>query len=81
MQLSKGQAYWDDLLDRWNVQTVVVDKEQQKKLLSEVRGSGTWQVVYEDDQGIVAVRRNAIKLGSDKAASASTPSQKEAEKK
>jgi hypothetical protein len=81
MHLSKGETYWDDLLDRWNVQTVVMDKEQQTKLISEVRGSGTWQVVCEDDLGIVAVRRNAITLVSGKAATTAAPAKKEADKK
>ncbi len=80
MRLSKGETYWDDLLDRWNVQVVVVDKAEQKKLTSEVRGSPTWQVVYEDAQGIIAVRKGALII-SDRAVTATTPSKKEAEKK
>jgi len=56
MRVSKGETYWSDLLNRWNVQMVVVDKAQQKKLAGEVRGSGEWRVVYEDDLGFVAVR-------------------------
>ena len=62
MRVSKGETYWNDLLDRWNVQVVVVDKAEQKKLTSEVRRSATWHVVYEDQQGIVAVRRNMIDI-------------------
>jgi hypothetical protein len=68
MRASKGETYWDDLFDRWNVQTVVVDKEKQTKLLREVRKSQTWQVVYEDPQGIVAVRKNSVNLGGGKSA-------------
>jgi hypothetical protein len=64
MRASKGETYWDDLFNRWNVQTVVVDKSKQTKLTSEVRGSGAWQVVYEDELGIVAVRKNSISVGS-----------------
>lgn len=60
MRASKGETFWDDLFDRWNVQMLVVDKDQQKKLTSEVRGSATWQVVYEDALGIVAVRKNTV---------------------
>jgi hypothetical protein len=59
MRVSKGETYWDALLDRWAVETVVVDKKEQKKLASEVRGSGTWQVVYEDDLGFIANRKRA----------------------
>jgi len=68
MRASKGETYWDDLFNRWNVQTVVVDKSKQTKLTGEVRGSGAWQVVYEDELGIVAVRRNSISVGSGSAA-------------
>lgn len=59
MRVSKGETYWDNLLNRWNVQMVIVDKDQQKKLAGEVRGSGEWRVVYEDDLGFVAVRNFA----------------------
>lgn len=81
MHASKGETYWEDLFNRWNVQTVVADKERQKKLVSEVRGSGTWNVVFEDDLGIVAVRRNAVTISGDRTASAANPAKKEAEKK
>jgi len=59
MRVSKGETYWDDLLNRWNVQMVIVDKEEQKKLAGEVRGSADWRVVYEDGLGFVAVRNFA----------------------
>lgn len=68
MRASKGETYWDDLFDRWNVQTVVVDKAKQTKLTSEVRGSAIWQVVYEDEQEIIAVRKNSIHVGVGSAA-------------
>jgi hypothetical protein len=80
MRVSKGETYWDDLLDRWNVQMVVVDKAEQKKLTSEVRGSGVWQVVYEDSQGIVAVRKNAMIVGGGTATTGSARAEKEASK-
>ncbi len=80
MRASKGETYWDDLLDRWNVQMVVVDKDQQKKLTSEIRGSGLWQVVYEDSLGIVAVRKNAIRLGDGAAGPDLARPEKEASK-
>lgn len=63
MRVSKGETYWEDLLNRWSVQAVVVDKEKQKKLASEVRGSAAWKVIYEDDLGFIAARRNASKSG------------------
>jgi len=63
MRVSKGETYWDNLLDRWAVQAVVVDKEKQKKLASEVRGSAVWKVIYEDDLGFIATRRTASTSG------------------
>lgn len=65
MEVSKGGAHWSDLLDRWNVQAVVVDKEKQETLLAEVRKSPTWEVVYEDPQGIIALRRNVARVDHD----------------
>jgi hypothetical protein len=63
MRVSKGETYWDNLLDRWAVQAVVVDKEKQKRLASEVRGSAVWKVIYEDDLGFIATRRTASTSG------------------
>jgi hypothetical protein len=42
---------------------VVVDKEKQKRLASEVRGSAVWKVIYEDDLGFIATRRTASTSG------------------
>jgi hypothetical protein len=54
MQVSKGRDFWDDILERWAVETLIVDKDEQKKLAELVRGSGAWEIVYEDDYGFVA---------------------------
>jgi len=81
MRVSKGDTFWDDLLDRWNVQMVVVDKDQQKKLTSEIRGSGVWQVVYEDPLGMVAVRKNAITLSDRPVAPGTVGAEKEVTKR
>jgi polyhydroxyalkanoate synthesis regulator phasin len=58
MQVSKGRDYWDDLLKRWHVQAVVVDKLEQERLTRLVRGHGGWEVVYEDEMGIVVIPKD-----------------------
>jgi polyhydroxyalkanoate synthesis regulator phasin len=60
MQVSQGREFWDDLLDRWNVDTVIADKKDQERLTRELRGSDVWQLVYEDDFGIIAKRRSRL---------------------
>jgi hypothetical protein len=54
MQVSKGRDFWDAILERWRVETLVVDTEEQEKLAELVRGSGVWKIVYEDEYGFVA---------------------------
>jgi hypothetical protein len=60
MQVSKGRDFWDNILERWRVDTMVVDKAEQKKLAELVRGSGVWEIVYEDELGIIARHREDI---------------------
>jgi hypothetical protein len=59
MQVCQGRDYWNDLLKRWHVQAVVVDKAEQEKLTRLVRGHSGWEIVYEDEQGIVAIPKEA----------------------
>jgi hypothetical protein len=58
MQVSKGRDFWDAILERWRVDTIVVDKQEQDKLADLVRGSGIWEIVYEDELGFVARQRD-----------------------
>ncbi len=48
---------WQRALQRYRIDTVVVDKERNTALASALRRSTTWRIVYEDEQGVVLQRR------------------------
>lgn len=57
--IARGEPGWPNLLDKYNVKTVVIDKKDQARIAEQFRGAPTWKVVYEDDQGVVFVAQPA----------------------
>ena len=51
-----GLPGWERTLDKYHVDTVVLDKVLQKTLPRIIRRTPGWRLVYEDDQGLVLVR-------------------------
>lgn len=47
------RAGWDNVMQRYGVQTVVLDRHRQKTLQRYLQQSDDWQVLYEDDAGLV----------------------------
>ncbi len=56
MHVSQGITGWQQVLDRYGVQTLVVDRDKQPALAAAARRSSAWQVEYEDDQALVLSR-------------------------
>jgi hypothetical protein len=54
--VSRGDDSWDRILDRWNVDVLVLSREQQSGLISRIEGHVTWTKVYEDADGLLLVR-------------------------
>ncbi|MEX1096505.1 MAG: hypothetical protein WED34_10685 [Planctomycetales bacterium] len=52
-RIAQAEPGWPNLLDKYDVQTVVVDKTQQPRLNELIRSGPNWKVVYEDEQGAV----------------------------
>jgi hypothetical protein len=50
------RAGWNNVLDRYGVQTVILDKRRQRTLLGYLRSSPEWRREYEDATGIVLGR-------------------------
>ena len=48
-------------LDRYRINTIVVHKELQPRLTRIVRRYQDWKITYEDEVGLVAVRRSTSK--------------------
>jgi hypothetical protein len=55
------EAGWDAALDRYSINTVVVDKKYQPSLARFMRRMPEWTVQYEDEQGLVCVRQRKPK--------------------
>lgn len=54
-------AGWDDLLDLYGVNAVVVDKRDRQSLITRMKEHEKWQLSYEDNTAVVFVRKQPIK--------------------
>jgi hypothetical protein len=69
-RIIQTQPGWQRALDRYRVDTVVVDKERQVALVRLIRRSSDWTLAFEDEQGMVLRRRSTIAESSDEPDSA-----------
>lgn len=60
LSISNAQASAETLLTRYRANTVVVCKKTQQPLVRLISSSPNWEVTYEDDVGLVAVRRGSV---------------------
>lgn len=60
MAVVDQSAGWDDVLDRYGVNTVILDKENREGLIKRLKDDAKWRVGYEDPQGAVFLRRKPI---------------------
>jgi hypothetical protein len=56
LAVSNAKEGWDRILDRWQVDAVVVNVDQQAALIRLMRQDPAWRLVYEDDEGVIFVR-------------------------
>lgn len=54
--VARAHSSWARVLDRYNVQRLVVHKELQSGLARAVRRSSQWKSLYEDEHGIILQR-------------------------
>jgi len=54
--VSEAQPGWEAILDRWQVDALVLSNADQPTLVTAVEGSAGWRVVHRDADGVVAVR-------------------------
>lgn len=59
MRIANAAPDFPRLLDRYRVNTLIVNKTLQKRLLEEVELLQGWSVVYEDPTGLIAVRHGS----------------------
>jgi phytoene dehydrogenase-like protein len=56
LRVARGQAGWEQALDRYAVSTLILHKELQPGLEREVRRSANWRIAYEDELAVIAHR-------------------------
>ena len=55
--VASAQFGWEDVLDRYAVNSLLLDKEQQASLVGAARASTSWVLVYEDHIAILFQRQ------------------------
>lgn len=57
LRMLRQEAGWRELLDRYDVNTVVVDPLNRGALIASLRADPAWRVVYEDRVAVILTRR------------------------
>lgn len=60
IQISEVQSGWEETLDRYGVNVVVVDQLNREPLIKKLKDSDKWWLDFEQDGQVVFVRRNPI---------------------
>ncbi|MBS0205866.1 MAG: hypothetical protein JSS49_23445 [Planctomycetes bacterium] len=60
MQISEAQTGWEETLDRYGVNVVVVDNANRAALIKKLKENDKWWLDFEQDGQVVFVRRNSI---------------------
>ena len=60
LRIAHAGANWGDRLDRYGINTVMVDKPRRKNLIGKLKETDDWKVAYEDRQAAILVRREPI---------------------
>ena len=56
LSVSNGRQGWAAILDRWSVEAVAVNTDQQGTLIRLMKLDPRWRLVYTDDQGVIFTR-------------------------
>lgn len=65
LQINNAQPATDRLLNQYRVNTLVVCKRLQKGMVERLPRMPSWEIVFEDDVGIIAVRKGTQKPDDD----------------
>jgi hypothetical protein len=60
-RIASAQPGWVRVLDRYDVKTLVLDKELQPIIVQAMKQTTGWALAYEDDQALVYVRTKPSK--------------------
>ena len=57
-RLSRAAFDWQQILEKYNVNTLLLDRNYDSALLQSALASGVWQQVYQNDQSVILVSEN-----------------------
>ena len=60
MGLSSAGTGWQQQLNKYNIETIVIHKSDQVSMDIEVRNLKDWRLVYEDDLAVIVTRDEAL---------------------
>jgi hypothetical protein len=61
LQVMEQSAEWPEILDRYGVNTVILDKEYRESLIRRMKDdTAKWKIGWEDAQGVVFLRRKPV---------------------
>ena len=55
--VSLARQGWQDVLDRWGIDVVVLARDQQRFAIPIVGADPEWRLIYQDADGLIFVRR------------------------
>ncbi|MCH8827950.1 MAG: hypothetical protein IID45_00070 [Planctomycetes bacterium] len=60
LRIIRLDAGWETTLDRYGVNTVVLNPAVNDELAEQLRSKADWQIAYEDNRSVIFVRKKAI---------------------
>ncbi len=57
LEISSGGCHWQERLDQYGIQTLMLSPTEQTALIQAARESAEWQQVYQDSRAIILTRR------------------------
>lgn len=55
--VSLARQGWQDVLDRWDIDVVVLARDQQRFAIPIVEADQGWRLIYQDEDGLIFIRR------------------------
>lgn len=59
MTVVRRDSHWRDVLERYRVTTIVIDRRYRSGLIAELESDHTWEVCFADDLGVIFQRRHS----------------------
>jgi hypothetical protein len=60
MQVVEQQSGWEEVLDRYGVNTIILDQEHRSSLIRRLKEQSKWKVGYEDKTAAILIRQRPI---------------------